>query len=170
LALRGFDLTNKVNLIVSKWTLCHLVDPLGTLIRMYSLLSPLKGLVITDNFYVGSYSNMVWPFFVYFNIFMNSNAISLFSNDAPDNNHLLLMRTNSKNLTLPLEYSQRILPYKKYDCGSEKVTVFKDLCTHCEDVQYTSFLQPNRWTYSCYKEEKSAQDLYKTLKAHNLFL
>lgn len=171
LALRGFDLTNKVNLIISSSTLCHLVDPLGTLIRMYSLLSPLKGLLITDNFYVGSDSNNIWPFYAYFDYFIKSNAISLFSRDYPNNNHLLLMRADSKNLTLPLEYSQRIIPYlKRYDCGSQKVTVFKDLPTHCQDVKYINFLQVNKWTYSFYKESLLAQELYEKLQAHELFL
>jgi hypothetical protein len=41
----GFDL------IVSSWTLRHLVDPLGTIWRLYNLLNP-NGLLLAEGFYL----------------------------------------------------------------------------------------------------------------------
>ncbi len=50
LSQKGFELKEKVDLIVSNWTLRHLVDPFGTLKRMYTLLTPLKGMLLCNGF------------------------------------------------------------------------------------------------------------------------
>jgi len=47
----GFDLTNKVDLIVSRWTFRHLTDPTGTFAQAYDLLTPGRGLLLLDGFF-----------------------------------------------------------------------------------------------------------------------
>jgi hypothetical protein len=46
---RGFNLKNKVDVIVSNWTLRHLVDPFRTLEQMYNLLAD-KGILMSNGF------------------------------------------------------------------------------------------------------------------------
>lgn len=48
---RGLDLVNRVDLVVSRWTLRHLVDPLGTLAQAYDLLYPKTGILLADGFF-----------------------------------------------------------------------------------------------------------------------
>lgn len=44
-------LEGKVDLIVSKWTFRHLVDPVGTFIQAYNMLRPITGLLMMDGFF-----------------------------------------------------------------------------------------------------------------------
>lgn len=48
---RGFDLKNKVDLIVSSFTFRHLVDSVGTFVQTYDLLRPKTGYLLFDGFY-----------------------------------------------------------------------------------------------------------------------
>ena len=48
---RGLDFQNKVNLIVSSYTLSHLVDPTGTFLQAYSLLRIGSGLILSQGWY-----------------------------------------------------------------------------------------------------------------------
>ena len=50
LAKRGFNLENKVDLVVSNWTLRHLVDPFGTLKQIYGFLTPTGGKFLSNGF------------------------------------------------------------------------------------------------------------------------
>ncbi len=51
LQIRNLDVENKVDLIVSRWTFCHLIDPVGTFAQALSLLRPVTGLLCMDEFY-----------------------------------------------------------------------------------------------------------------------
>lgn len=43
---KGLDLDSKVDLIVSNWTLQHLIDPFGTLKQLYQFLDPSSGFLL----------------------------------------------------------------------------------------------------------------------------
>lgn len=129
---RGFDLENKVDLIVSRWTLRHLVDPFGTLDKMYGLLTSSRGKIVSNgflfkladsqgikacpNYYEGSY------------ILANSNATVLFNDydGMRDAGEFLLERNDEKSLGIPLEYVNRVKDINGYawQCASNKVTEF----------------------------------------------
>jgi SAM-dependent methyltransferase len=44
------DLTDRIDLAVSRWCFCHLADPCGTFVQTYDLLRPQTGFLILDGF------------------------------------------------------------------------------------------------------------------------
>jgi len=48
---QNLHLQNKIDFIVSQWTLRHLVDPAGTYLQTYQLLRPEKGFLLSDGFF-----------------------------------------------------------------------------------------------------------------------
>src|SRR5436190_12460129 len=48
---RGFNLKNKVDIIVSRWTLRHLADPFATVDRLYDLSTPSGGKLLSNGFF-----------------------------------------------------------------------------------------------------------------------
>lgn len=46
----GIDLENKIDLLVSRWSFRHLVDPVGTFAQAYNLLRPKEGFLFIDGF------------------------------------------------------------------------------------------------------------------------
>ena len=128
---RGFALKGQVDLIVSSWTLRHLVDPLGTLSRMYSLLSPSQGMLIADGFFVAfDSSNEVLSFpQECWNIFVANGVGQLFRKNEPkgDLGQFLLMRSDDQELAIPLEYTGEMRSINGYKlmCASCCVSAFK---------------------------------------------
>jgi len=55
LLARGHSLKGKVQLIVSRWTMIHLVDPMGTIKQLLRLLKPSDGMLLGTHF--GMYVN-----------------------------------------------------------------------------------------------------------------
>lgn len=49
--LRGLQLANKVDLVISRWCFRHLVDPVGTFTQAYDLLRPKTGHLLLDGFF-----------------------------------------------------------------------------------------------------------------------
>ncbi|KTD05237.1 hypothetical protein OQJ19_09120 [Fluoribacter gormanii] len=49
--LRNLPLTQKVDVILSRWTFIHLVDGVGTLLQAYNLLKPFTGILLADGCY-----------------------------------------------------------------------------------------------------------------------
>lgn len=47
----GLNLKHQIDIIVSRWSLRHLADPLGTFLQAYELLKPQTGLMLFDEFY-----------------------------------------------------------------------------------------------------------------------
>lgn len=153
---RGFDLKNKIHLIVSRWTLRHLVDPFGTLKRMYSLLTPSRGMLMSNGFFFAlddqentvlsipnnySKENTMWD------IIAATNALSLFRNfdSNRDVGQFLLMRTNEKELGIPLSYTgeMRKLPHG-YQNDSETITVLKkETITQATPFYFKLILEDN---------------------------
>lgn len=167
---RGFDLKNKVDLIVSRWTLRHLVDPFGTLKRIYNLLTPLQGTLLAHGFFFmlnNSHRIEIFPL-EYWNICNDTNAISLFclSSEKHDTGQFLLMRTNSQELEIPLAYTgemQSIDAYQ-YQCSSGVVTVFqKGLIAHGKRFYF------DEKSYYCDEHNQNSKNLYVELRKRKLF-
>jgi 2-polyprenyl-3-methyl-5-hydroxy-6-metoxy-1,4-benzoquinol methylase len=127
---RGFDLKNRFDLIVSSWTLRHLVDPWGTLKRMYRLLTPAQGILISNGFLfafddseeIQGFPSHTW------NILAQANAVSLFRywDSGHDAGQFLLMKTNTQELAIPIEYTGKTIKLTwEYQCSSKIATVFK---------------------------------------------
>lgn len=131
---RGFNLKNKVNLIVSHWTLRHLVDPFGTVKRLYSLLTPKHGMLMSNGFLFSHDKNDEVQAFPAHNskdynanILMGTNAICLFRHwtCSRDVGEFLLVRTHQKELNIPLEYTGQTRSIGNgYQNSSQQVTVF----------------------------------------------
>jgi hypothetical protein len=179
---RGFDLTKKVNFMVSRWTLRHLVDPFGTLKRMYGLLSPSQGMLLSNGFLfafddqeeIQSFPTSNWD------ILASTNAVPLFRMFGlnGDLGEFLLMRNDNQELDLPLVYTgkMRSLTSIKYQCASEMVTVFKN--GSIDNKEEFFFIQADQddnelevrgLARYCDKYNPQSKNLYEYLKNEQLF-
>jgi hypothetical protein len=179
---RGFDLTKKVDLIVSRWTLRHLVDPFGTLKRMYSLLSPSQGMLLSNGFIfafddqeeVQRFPTSNWE------ILASANAVPLFRmfNLNGDNGEFLLIRNDNQELDLPLVYTGKTRSItSKYDCASKTVTVFKKGSINNKEIffffredQENNELETPALVRYCDEHNQLSKNLYEYLKNEKLFL
>lgn len=130
----GYDLKNKCSLIMCRWTLRHLVDPVGTLKEIHDLLKPGSGMLLGTGFYYAlegieePVSSAVslgngWD------ILAQSNATILCKKFEHVRDEFLLMRSGIEELKLPFEYTGKVrdIEQTKYDCASGKVTEFRKL-------------------------------------------
>jgi len=130
LSKRGFNLKNNVDLIVSQWTLRHLVDPFGTLKRMYGLLTPAQGKLLSNGFwFMFNDSDRLVAFPQYYpNILSHTNTILFNHNDnGRDIDHFLLVRNDEKDLRIPLIYTNKT-QYVKGDSdqiASHRVSIYE---------------------------------------------
>jgi hypothetical protein len=180
---RGFDLTKKVNFMVSRWTLRHLVDPFGTLKRMYGLLSPSQGMLLSNGFIfafddqeeIQSIPTSNWD------ILASTNAVPLFRmfDLNGDKGEFLLMRNDKQELDLPLAYTgkMRSLTSRNYRCASETVTVFKKGSINKKEEfffiqadQEDNELEVRTLPRYCDKYNLQSKKLYEYLKNEQLFL
>lgn len=173
---RGFDLENKVDVIVSRWTMRHLVDPFGTLARMYTLLNPSGGKLFANGFlfkYADSKKIEACPLINNAYILARSNAHVLFHlwTAGRDVCEFLLERNDDKPLGLPLRYTGNVVTLSmNYQCSSGKVTEFcgnKDV-THKVKVVTT---QKGLWKCEHYwlEGDERSERLYASLKEQGLF-
>lgn len=160
------DIENKLDLIVSKWCFCHLVDPVGTLTQTYNLLRPKTGFLLMDGFmFLQEKDNLLTTD-------PNSRLIQLFSDiTAPfltqfhstfsDLNHFILQRSDNIPCQLPMTYldAEQALGYQ---IQSERVTRFSRRAQK-EDKEISSEL-------SDYNNLYGNQILYDWLKVNELFL
>ena len=106
---QGLELENKVDLVVSRWTFRHLVDPLGTFVQTYNLLRPGAGFFLLDGFFFltekdeglsgAGNSNML-------QLFLDTKAPFLMQhwNVANSLNRFLLKRPDATPCSLPMRY------------------------------------------------------------------
>jgi SAM-dependent methyltransferase len=188
---RGFVMKNRFDLIVSNWTLRHLVDPWGTLKRMYSLLTPDKGILLSNGFlFADEDFDEVQDFPVRtWNILAKTNAVSLFRcwNSGRDAGQFLLMKTSTQELAIPLEYTGITLGIGgRYQNASEMVTVFKIGKISTNERFWFKALKPKKeedpleedgslgeksgsGRCYCHKDSQESKDLYVSLKRLELF-
>ena len=171
------NLTGKFDLIVANWTLQHMVDPFGTLNRLYNLLSPQKGMLLCNGF-LFSYENssLVESTNNRTDIFTTSSAITLFQKrlDRKLCDYFLLLRTNDKPLNLPIMYTGEIRKLDPdYDCNSQSTTVFKHsprlpkIHLHNYKV-FTKNGYPYSDYYYCQNNDIKAQELMTQLFTQKL--
>lgn len=171
LSKRGFDLNGKVDLIVSRWTLRHLVDPFGTLKRMYGLLAPTQGKLLSNGFlFMFDDSSEVQGFpSQHGNILTHANTTAIFRDYhmGRDAGQFLLVRDNEKKLDIPLEYTGLEVIGDGYQCASQMVTVFKkgeSIKPHLEP----EFFEGYEKIY-CDKSDSQCKKLYAELREQGLF-
>lgn len=175
---RGFKLRQKVHLIISNWALRHLADPFGTLARLYSLLSPRFGAILSNGFLFASDTSSDVQGFPEGNchLLSKSNTVPLcYSYDCGrDVDHFLLLRDNEHELELPLTYTGETRRISDgYQCASQTITVFKDASKpvkwselHTFSRRYGSFA---RSTYYCPPLNQRSKQLYNYLCECRIF-
>lgn len=170
LAKRGFDLKNRVSLIYSLWTLRHLVDPFGTVKRMYSLLTPEQGKLMANGFlFKFNETDKIQAFpDGNENILIDSNATCLFRKFTAgrDVGHFLLEKNDKNDLNIPLGYdgNTHAVSWRSQN-ESRLVTVFnkRNLRKPKADRVYM-----NKDIY-CDKDDQKCKDLYNALISQKLF-
>jgi len=178
LLAKGIDLRDKVDLIVSRWTLRHLVDPFETLKQLYRLLTPSQGILMSNGFLFAFDDSSEIQHFPYLNwsILAASSAISLFHSTGLED-HFLLMR-NSEELELPITYTGKVQKIDAVEWQSccEFVTEFNSGTlfqgkqfffegSTLEDYLYDETGEPRkRFCYFCENDSQRSKELYAFLK------
>ena len=161
--LAKYELSNlmgNVDLIVSNATLKHLTDPLGTLKQMYRLLSPLNGIIIADdfNFKLDDYESF------FFFPDMGREALAYAACLLyPMASHFILMRSDERELDIPLQYSGVVQLYR----GSEFTSFSKTALFLKEDLALTQKVTAAGKQIFFYNTSANLS-LYEYLKRHQL--
>lgn len=175
---RGFNLKNKTDFIVSHWALRHMVDPIGTVDRLYGLLNPAGGKMSSNGFFFKLDTSEMRINFPndYPHILTNSNASTLFReyNLTRSMDQFLLERNNKKSLDLPLKYTGTIegISSYRFQCNGETVTEFQ-LTKPIGDTPLIEELGKKKSCYNrdhyCVKNDKQCKALYARLKKQGFF-
>ncbi len=154
------NLMGNVDLIVSNATFRHLTDPLGTLKQMYSLLSPLNGIIIADyfNFKLDDSAS----FFVFPDMGKEVLANAACLLDTRSSN-FILMRSAYGELDIPLQYSGVVQQYR----GSEFTSFSKTALFLKEDQAHTEKVTTAGNQIFFYNTPANLS-LYDYLKRHQL--
>ncbi len=142
-AKNGFDFNEDgkgFDLIVSRWTLRHLADPVGTLAQAYNILHPTTGIMLFDRFWF-MYGN-TGTFDKELGILANKNMLALLVslkasflvmpwNDTATLNHYIMRKSDNSPCQIPLTYDSAVVVSKKgewntYQIGSRCMTKFKE--------------------------------------------
>lgn len=186
LAKRNFDLKDKVDVIVSRWTLRHLVDPFGTVERLYTLLNPSGGKLLSNGFLFRFYGTDIKkieavPAYHRY-IFTHSNATVLYRHwdSGRDAGQFMLERNNEKSLELPLHYTGSVQHVgDNCQCASGTITEFqvmdKTIQTNAietlhidpQELKEGEYMIPG--DFYCLKGDVQCKDLYARLTKHKLF-
>jgi hypothetical protein len=159
LTKRGFDLKGKIDLMVSSWTLQHLVDPFGTLQQMYALLAPAHGMLLATGFRFQFNSDRAQRFPKKNESLLAHNAITplFFDNILMGTlGDFLLMRNDEQELVLPLGYGE------PSDCEYPVATVYtkEDLAPLAIEKDQSDKETSHYW----HKNNKRAKELFLSLK------
>lgn len=174
---RDFDLRNKVDLIVSNWTMRHLADPFGTVAKMYTLLNPSKGKLLTNGFlfkYENSSKTETFPGMRHDHAYIlaGSNAHALFYSikTGRDLHACLLERNDARPLELPLQYTGNIDDVSSgWQCSSLKATEFRknENISDKLKVKILGACNAGRYYY-CLEGDEKSEKLYDSLKGQGL--
>ena len=148
---QGFDLENKLDLVISSWCFRHLVDPLGTFVQTYNLLRPHQGLLLMDGFFYqdktgkiidkdpGDESNAYLV-----NLLVHSKAPFLLQPYSLQGSlwQFLVKRHNDKPCQLPMSYLGMQACSSRAPIGSLCVTQF-DIPDKKYDLTYLSEIKLN---------------------------
>lgn len=168
------------DLIVSDWTLRHLVDPVGTFCSIYNLLRPETGLFFFNGFFWHSISENTFITEEY-----DENMIKLMLlaklnflmrpwSDGKDINQFVVQRSSDADIQLPIKYHSFSDGYKYYQNNSQCITRFLtpiinfELQTDDEDpYNYAKILGNNENIKMFLQELKSWPQTYSTKKPFN---
>jgi 2-polyprenyl-3-methyl-5-hydroxy-6-metoxy-1,4-benzoquinol methylase len=169
---KNLNLTNQVDLIVSNWTLRHLVDPIGTLKQLYNLLTPKNGYLLSSDLLfsaIGSNSTLL-DGEVLCKVFSQQNSMKmLFSRTSRDDSkkyEFLLLRDNEAPFDLPLKYTGKFASGgTRYDRISDQFCTYQ-LTSPIDDIDLS--FEKDRY-YGFYGDKKS-KELYVDLEKKGLFM
>jgi len=137
---RNIDITNKVSLIVSRWTFKHLADPVGTLLQACNLLTPNHGILLCDGLYtyfedvVGQEETLQPLEYSSFEslshlrkhqtLLLSLLGVSFFEQDAGQAAAFMLKREKKEVITLKdVKYGKTIKKYFSMEvCGCQALT------------------------------------------------
>jgi len=173
---KGFDLKKQVDLIVSRATLQLLVDPFGTIKRMYSLLTPTCGMILSDSFaFFYQHKLQTFPYNNW-KILADTGAVILFRKNAnvtwsKYDDTFLLMRNNDQELAIPLEYTDETYPLPLPNFVPVTVLKKKPSEEDQEVVlqQSEDLIHINNSAYNYYYCDIHGKALYESFKAQGLF-
>jgi hypothetical protein len=153
--------------MVSRWTLCHLVDPFGTVTKMYGLLNPSKGKLLAQGFsfmHEDSLELQEFPPLDNQHVVCPGNASALFyaGRALEFVDHFMLERNDDKPLTMPLEYTGRYQNYNQI----KQVTEFRHIIAK-GSKQTRDHINPKEKLY-CLSGDEKCQKLYAFLKESGL--
>ncbi len=103
---REIEPINNFDLIVSHYTMRHLVDPLGTLLQVYDMLKPGHGMLLSDGFYL-AIDNEIHT--------LPDEAIKILKEMGIDD----MLTSNPDRLHKVLEYINMINPILVYGCKND---------------------------------------------------
>jgi len=134
---RGLYLENKLDLVISRWSFRHLVDPLGTFIQTYNLLRPETGLLLMDGFCFFDKDD-TWKTYLDYVRKINDDSVS-----DPFVVYLitLLVKTKAPFLLQPWTSSGslwRFILRKPNDAPCQLEMSYKGLEYGCQDIQIES--------------------------------
>ncbi len=131
---RGFQLANKVDLVVSNWCFRHLVDPVGTFTQTYDLLRPKTGYLLLDGFFFLHENETMRGKSIDFNKSMirlcletRAPFLTCPCDIARSLNHFVVSKTDDRPCQLHKQYLGTEKLSYLWDIGSGTVTRFKDL-------------------------------------------
>lgn len=172
--LGRYNIDQPFDLIVSRWTLRHLVDPTGTFIQLYNRLNPHHGILLADGFFLAYKDNPEFGKNANEKIFLllaNSNAPFLIHkyNVCRSLNRFIIQRTNNNLLHIPLEYDNIITIPNNYQCESQKVISFQKNTSWNDNIQQLNFSYKIKSNSSTNNIEENKNEYYGTQLSKKLF-
>jgi SAM-dependent methyltransferase len=170
---KGIELDQKVDFIISRWSLRHMVDPVGTVQQAFSLLK-INGLLLVDDFYTPLFYNGAsidtefhpavkeYHLFSYF----NANTLICPSNTGGRSFFQFILQKTGEELSIPISYTglnynqtiRNTCPYKIKFTFTEKpkTLVIPKACEFIDLARH----------YNCMG---GSPELYKLLQENQLF-
>lgn len=131
--VRGLQLANKVDLVVSRWCFRHLVDPVGTFTQAYDLLRPKAGHLLLDGFFFLHENEKMHDESLDFNermirLCLETRApfLTRYYDYTRSLDHFILRKPDDHPCRLHKQYLE-IENIKGWQIGSKAVTRFKEL-------------------------------------------
>jgi len=160
-----FDLINKVDLIVSRWTFRHLTDPTGTFIQAFNLLRPGSGMMALDGFFsiIRLNQDEYEDNRAMMRIIMDTHALFLSRcyTAGRSMNHFLIKRVDDTPCALPLRYSNvRTIPSHSYQASAGKIIKF----VRTPQEEDEPIVLPRR-----FYQTTGDKSLYEWLRSNGLF-
>ncbi len=191
----GLAVKDKLDVIVSRWSLRHLIDPLGTFKQAYDLVRPQKGFLLMDGFF------FVYDDFIYDEKEMNEERLVNYDDGydklvghfnkklhtllvqagvkclrfyyslGRSTDHFIIQRKSNEPLSLPVQYTGKVLKVnnKGWQAGCGYVTEFVSTGLASKKMSYERVRDigyKDLIVYPCWGDET----LYNLCLAEGLFI